>query len=104
LRALRANLVFGTDEKRIRTKNKVIDKKSKIGFGSLLSKILDCERMRFSSVHNRGSARTGRRPRKHKNLAPAAPVPGWARPVTIRGFQKTDGPTVAVGVSRGEAL
>ena len=26
LRALRANLVFGTDEKRIRTKNKVLEK------------------------------------------------------------------------------
>jgi len=63
LRALRANLVSGTDEKRIRTRNKVMDK-SKEGLVWLLSEILDRARMCFSSVRNRGSARTGRRPRK----------------------------------------
>ena len=31
-------------------------------------------------------------------------VPERARPVTIRSFQKTDGPTVAADFSRGEAL
>jgi len=50
LRAPRANLVSGTDEKRIRTRNKVMDK-SKGGLVWLLSEILD-------------RARTGRRPRK----------------------------------------
>jgi hypothetical protein len=38
LRALRANHVFGTDEKHIRTENMVIDK-SKAVLGSHLSKI-----------------------------------------------------------------
>jgi hypothetical protein len=75
LRAPRANLVFGTDEKRIRTKNKVMNK-SKGGSGWLFSEILDCARMCFSSVHNRGSARTASRPR---NIAtsqhwPAFPI------------------------------
>jgi hypothetical protein len=51
-----------------------------------------------------GTGMTRRKKPEVQNLAPAAPVPEWARPVTIRGFQKTDGPTVAVGVSRGEAL
>jgi hypothetical protein len=32
--------------------------------GLYLYKIVDCARMRFSSVRNRRSARTGRRPRK----------------------------------------
>src|SRR5674476_271162 len=59
----RANRVFCTDEKRIRTENTVMDK-SKGGLGWLLYKIADCARMCFSSVHNRRSARTGRRPRK----------------------------------------
>jgi len=48
----RANPVFGTDEKRIRTKNTVIDK-SKDSLGLLLSKIADCVRMCFSSARNR---------------------------------------------------
>jgi hypothetical protein len=48
----RANPVFGTDEKRIRTKNRVIDK-SNDGLGLLLSKIADCVRMCFSSARNR---------------------------------------------------
>jgi hypothetical protein len=52
LRAPRANHVFGTDEKRIRTENTVIDK-SKGGLDLLLSKIADCARMCFSSAHNR---------------------------------------------------
>jgi len=56
LRAPRANPVLGADEKRIRTKNKVMDK-SKSGFG-ILSTIADCVRTGSSS------ARTGRRPRK----------------------------------------
>jgi hypothetical protein len=59
----RANRVFRTDEKRIRTENTVMDK-SKGGLGWLLPKIADGARMRFSSVRNRRSARTGRRPRK----------------------------------------
>jgi len=40
LRAARANPVFGTDEKRIRTKNRVMDK-SKDGLRWLLYKIAD---------------------------------------------------------------
>ena len=44
LRAARANRVFGTDEKRIGTKNTVMDK-SKGGLGWLLYKIVDCARM-----------------------------------------------------------
>jgi len=63
----RANHVFGTDEKRIRTKNMVMDK-SNYGLGLLLPKIADCVRIRFSSAHNRRSARTGRRPRKRVAL------------------------------------
>jgi hypothetical protein len=51
LRAPRANRVFGTDEKRIRTKNTVMDKpKDALG---VLIKIADCVRTRFSSVRNR---------------------------------------------------
>jgi len=38
--------------------------KSNDGLGLPLSEILDCARMCFSSVRNRGCARTGRRPRK----------------------------------------
>jgi hypothetical protein len=63
LRAARANHVFCTDKKRIRTKNAVMDK-SKGGLGWLLYKIADCARMRFSSVGYRRSARTASRPRK----------------------------------------
>jgi len=61
LRAARANRVFGTDEKRIRTENTVIDKNK--NSSEVLSKIVDCVRMCFSSARNRRSARTGRRPR-----------------------------------------
>jgi len=43
--------------------NRVLDK-SEHGEGLLLSKILDRARLRFSSARDRGSARTGRRPRK----------------------------------------
>ena len=50
LRAARANRVFGT-----------VDRKHGVRG---LSKIADCVRMCFSSVRNRRSARTGRRPRK----------------------------------------
>jgi hypothetical protein len=63
LRAPRANHVFRADEKHIRPENTVLDK-SKSGLGRVLSRIADCGRMRFSSAHNRGSARTERRPRK----------------------------------------
>ena len=52
LRAARANRGFGTDEKHIRTKTVVMDK-SKDGLDLLLSKIVDCARMCFSSVRNR---------------------------------------------------
>ncbi|MBI5908549.1 MAG: hypothetical protein HY848_01120, partial [Betaproteobacteria bacterium] len=85
MRALRANLVFGTDEKRIRTKNKVMQllrnnchiranvfvilvaawgsaKEKKKDRAGVLSKIVDCARMRFSSVRKRRSARTVFRP------------------------------------------
>jgi len=55
-RGTRANRVFATDEKRIRSKNTVLIK-SKDGIG-FLYKIVDCARMRFSSVRNRRSART----------------------------------------------
>jgi len=68
LRAARANPIFGTDEKRIRTKNRVMDK-SKGGLGWLLYKIVDCARMCFSSVRNRRSARTVSRPRNKRNSA-----------------------------------
>jgi len=43
LRAARANRVFCTDEKHIRTENTVIDK-SNNGLGLLFSKIADCVR------------------------------------------------------------
>jgi len=42
----RANHVFGTDEKRIRTKNMVIDK-SNNALGLFLYKIADCARTAF---------------------------------------------------------
>jgi len=67
LRAARANRVFCTDEKRIRTENTVIDE-SKSGLGWLLYKIVDGARMCFSSVRHRRSARTGSRPRKIEPL------------------------------------
>jgi hypothetical protein len=62
LRAARANRVFGTDKKRIRTENTVIDKKK--NSPEVLYKIVDCVRMCFSCARNQRSARTGRRPRK----------------------------------------
>jgi hypothetical protein len=46
LRAPRANHVFGTDEKRIRTKNTVMDK-TKDDIGLFLSTIADCGRTAF---------------------------------------------------------
>jgi hypothetical protein len=46
LRAARANRVFCTDEKRIRTENTVIDKSDK-RLGLSLYKIADCVRMAF---------------------------------------------------------
>jgi len=73
LRAARANRVFGTDKKRIRAKNTVLDK-SKDGLGLLLYKIVDCVRTGLSSVRNRRSARTVFRPRK----IPAVQQ-GWRR-------------------------
>ncbi len=64
-----ADHVFGTDEKRIRTENMVMDKSSSV-LGLFSSKIADCARIRFSSARNRRSARTDRRPRKsfHRSL------------------------------------
>jgi hypothetical protein len=52
LRAARANRVFGTDEKRIRTKNTVMDK-SKSGFGVVLIQDRRWRADGFSSVRNR---------------------------------------------------
>jgi hypothetical protein len=52
LRAPRANRVFGTDEKRIRTKNTVMDK-SDHGWKLLLYEIADCVRICFLSARNR---------------------------------------------------
>jgi len=63
----RANRVFRADENRIRAKNTVMNK-SKSGLGWLLSKIVDCARMCFSSVRNRRSARTASRPRNIATL------------------------------------
>jgi hypothetical protein len=51
LRALRANRVFGTDEKHIRTKNTVIDKTEDTAGVSY--KIIDCARTGLSSARNR---------------------------------------------------
>jgi len=62
LRAARANRVFCTDEKRIRTKNTVMNKNK--DSAGVLSKIVDFVRMCFSSARNRRSARTASRPRK----------------------------------------
>jgi len=57
----RANRVFGTDEKRIRTKNTVrVNTKQGV---RVLYKIVDSARMCFSSVRYRRSARTASRPR-----------------------------------------
>ncbi len=61
LRAARANRVFGTDEKRIRPENTVIDKNK--DSAEVFYEIVDCVRMCFSSVRNRRSARTASRPR-----------------------------------------
>jgi hypothetical protein len=54
LRAARANRVFRADEKRIRTKNTVLDK-GNYGLGLVFYKIADC-------------ARTASRPRKESQL------------------------------------
>jgi len=67
LRAARANRVFCTDKKHIRTENAVMDKNNK-GLGLLLSEIVDCARMCFSSVRNQRSARTVFRPRNIATL------------------------------------
>jgi len=66
LRAARANRVFCTDKKRIRTENTVMDK-NKEGLGLVLSEVVDCARICFSSVRNRWSARTVFRPRNTSN-------------------------------------
>jgi len=73
LRAARANHVFCTDKKRIRTKNAVVDK-GKDGLGLHLYTIVDCVRTGSSSVRNRRSARTVLRPRKIPALQQ-----GWRR-------------------------
>jgi hypothetical protein len=57
LRAARANHVFCTDKKRIRTKNAVVDK-GKDGSGLLLYKIVDCVRTGLSSAQDCNSAAT----------------------------------------------
>jgi hypothetical protein len=67
LRAPRANRVFRADEKHIRTENTVMVN-TKQGV-VVLSKIVDCVRMCFSSVRNRRSARTGFCPRKKLSFA-----------------------------------
>ncbi|MDP2640160.1 MAG: hypothetical protein Q8Q16_05770, partial [Betaproteobacteria bacterium] len=72
LRAPRANPVVGADEKRIRTKNTVMDNPED-AFGVLI-KIADCVRTGSSSAHNRRSARTGRRPRKSWRCSSKDPV------------------------------
>jgi hypothetical protein len=61
-RAKRANRYFGTDMKHIRTKIAVTDKSDNAP-GLVPYKIVNRVRMRFSSVHNRRSARTVSRPR-----------------------------------------
>jgi len=66
LRALRANLDFCADEKRIRTEIKVMNKSK--GSAGVSYKILARARKCFSSVHKRGSARTASRPRNMKSL------------------------------------
>jgi hypothetical protein len=53
----RANRVFRTDKKRIRTEDPVIDKGNN-SLGLPLYKIVDCARIRFSSARNRRSVRT----------------------------------------------
>jgi len=66
LRAARANRVFCTDEKHIRTENTVLVNTKQ---GVRVSyEIVDCARMRFSSVRNRRSARTVSRPRNFATL------------------------------------
>ena len=52
---------FCTDEKPIRTETRLLVKPHTLGL--LLSKIVDCARMCFSSVRNQRSARTVSRPR-----------------------------------------
>jgi len=52
LRAARANRVFCTDKKRIRTEYAVINKNTD-GLGLFLYKIVDCARTSFLSVRNR---------------------------------------------------
>ena len=66
LRAARANRVFCTDEKRIRTENTVMDK-NKDSVGVLLE-IADWAWMCFSSMPDRRSARTDSRPRNIASL------------------------------------
>ena len=67
LRAARANRLFCTDKKRIRTEKTVMDK-SNSSWGLIFYKIVDCIRMGSSSVRNRRSARTASRPRNKRTL------------------------------------
>ncbi|MEK7436622.1 MAG: hypothetical protein AAB150_07050 [Pseudomonadota bacterium] len=69
MRAARANRLFGTEMKRVRTKKTVMDK-SDCELGLFQSKITACARMCCSSVRKRQSARTGRRPRKSDHHNP----------------------------------
>jgi hypothetical protein len=83
----RANRVFCTDKKRIRTENTVTTK-SNNGLGLSLYEIADCARMAFSSVRNRRSARTASRPRKIATLQHCAPAPALAwQPESARRAQ-----------------
>jgi hypothetical protein len=85
LRARRAKFVSGTEEKRTRTRNKVVVS-SKGGLDLPLSEILDYARMRFSSAHNRGSERTGLR--ASVKISPACPY-SWAGTACYNsGFSK----------------
>jgi len=56
LRALRANRIFCTDKKRIRTENTVLGK-SIFGFGLSLCKIAECVRMTLINPRGRAAGR-----------------------------------------------
>jgi hypothetical protein len=70
LRAPRANRLFCTDKKRIRTEKTVIVNNQ--NSSGVLYKIADCARMKRTSVRNRRSARTVFRPRRSSQNLRAA--------------------------------
>ena len=84
LRALRANHVFGTDEKRIRTKNTVMNKGNcGVGLIFIQDRRLCADRSWFA--RNRRSARTGRRPRKRDHQSSKYfPLAGWVGEPRLR--------------------